>query len=46
MITGEIKNKIDKIWDVFYVAGITSRIESLGTDTTSHRDQYAQPSDH
>ena len=22
MITGEIKNKIDQIWDTFFVAGI------------------------
>ncbi len=26
MITGEIKNKIDQIWDVFFVAGITNPI--------------------
>jgi len=24
MITGEIKNKIDQIWDTFFVAGITN----------------------
>lgn len=29
MITGEIKNKIDQIWDVFFVAGITSPIAVL-----------------
>lgn len=26
MITGEIKNKIDQIWDTFFVAGITNPI--------------------
>lgn len=29
MITGEIKNKIDQIWDTFFVAGITSPITVL-----------------
>lgn len=29
MITGEIKNKIDKLWDVFFVAGITNPIAVL-----------------
>lgn len=29
MITGETKNKIDQIWDVFFVAGITSPITVL-----------------
>ncbi len=29
MVTGEIKNKIDQIWDVFFVAGITSPIAVL-----------------
>ena len=29
MITGDIKNKIDQIWDVFFVAGITSPIAVL-----------------
>lgn len=29
MITGTIKTKIDQIWDVFYVAGITSPIAVL-----------------
>lgn len=29
MITGEIKNKIDQIWDVFYTAGITNPITVL-----------------
>jgi len=24
MITGEIKNKIDKIWEVFWTGGITN----------------------
>ena len=26
MVTGEIKNKIDQIWDTFFVAGITNPI--------------------
>ena len=26
MITGDIKNKIDQIWDTFFVAGITNPI--------------------
>ena len=29
MITGEIKNKIDQIWDTFFVAGITNPITVL-----------------
>lgn len=29
MITGEIKNKIDQIWDVFYTSGITNPISVL-----------------
>ena len=29
MITGEIKNKIDQIWDTFFVAGITNTITVL-----------------
>lgn len=29
MITGEIKNKIDQIWDIFFVAGITNPITVL-----------------
>ena len=29
MITGDIKNKIDKIWDTFFVAGITNPITVL-----------------
>jgi len=29
MITGEVKNKIDGIWDVFYSAGITSPLTVL-----------------
>ena len=29
MITGDIKNKIDQIWDTFFVAGITSPITVL-----------------
>ena len=29
MITGEIKNKIDQIWDVFFVAGVTNPITVL-----------------
>ncbi len=29
MITGEVKNKIDQIWDVFFSAGITSPITVL-----------------
>lgn len=28
MITGEIKNKIDQIWDTFFVAGVTNPIKS------------------
>ena len=29
MITGEIKNKIDQIWDTFFVAGVTNPITVL-----------------
>ena len=29
MITGEIKNRIDQIWDTFFVAGITNPITVL-----------------
>ena len=29
MVTGEIKNKIDQIWDTFFVAGITNPITVL-----------------
>lgn len=29
MITGDIKNKIDQIWDTFFVAGITNPITVL-----------------
>ena len=29
MITGEIKNQIDQIWDTFFVAGITNPITVL-----------------
>ena len=29
MITGEIKNKIDQIWDVFFTAGVTNPITVL-----------------
>lgn len=29
MITGEIKNRIDQIWDVFYASGITNSISVL-----------------
>ena len=29
MITGEVKNKIDQIWDTFFVAGITNPITVL-----------------
>ena len=29
MITGDIKNKIDQVWNVFFVAGITSPIAVL-----------------
>ena len=29
MITGEIKNRIDQIWDVFYTAGVTNPISVL-----------------
>ena len=29
MITGEIKIKIDQIWDTFFVAGITNQITVL-----------------
>ena len=29
MITGEIKNKIDQIWDIFFVTGITNPITVL-----------------
>lgn len=33
MITGEIKNKIDQIWDTFFVAGITNSITVLERST-------------
>ncbi len=29
MITGEIKNRIDKIWDAFWTGGITNSITVL-----------------
>ena len=29
MITGEIKNQIDQIWDTFFVAGVTNPITVL-----------------
>ena len=29
MITGEIKNRIDKIWDAFWIGGITNSITVL-----------------
>lgn len=29
MITGELKNQIDRIWDVFFVAGVTNPISVL-----------------
>ena len=41
MITGEIKNRIDSIWDVFWTGGITNSITIL-TDADAHR-KAAQP---
>ena len=29
MITGEIKNQIDRIWDAFWAGGIANPIEAL-----------------
>ena len=27
MITGELKNKVDKIWEIFWTGGITNPLE-------------------
>ena len=29
MITGELKNKVDKIWEVFWTGGITNPLEVI-----------------
>ena len=32
MITGELKNKIDRIWETFWTGGITNPLENLLDD--------------
>ena len=29
MITGELKNKVDKIWEIFWTGGITNPLEVI-----------------
>ncbi len=29
MITGELKNKIDKIWEIFWTGGITNPLDVI-----------------
>ena len=29
MITGEVRNKVDKIWEVFWTGGITNPLEVI-----------------
>ena len=29
MLTGELKNKVDKIWESFWTGGITNPLDSL-----------------
>ena len=36
MITGELKNKVDSIWDTIWTGGITSPITVFGTDNIPH----------
>jgi hypothetical protein len=49
MITGELKSKVDRIWDAFWSGGIANPLEvveqsptcsSFGGSTTSGRTQY------
>ena len=35
MITGEMKNKVDSIWDTIWTGGITSPITGSGADHLS-----------
>ena len=43
MITGEIKNKIEQIWDTFFVAGITNPITMLELMTYIFLMKMLQP---
>jgi type I restriction enzyme M protein len=29
MITGEIKNKVDRIWEIFWSGGLTNPLEAI-----------------
>lgn len=43
MITGEIKNRIDKIWDAFWTRGVTNSItvlEQMISDFSSSAISY------
>ena len=36
MITGEIKNKIDSLWDIFAAGGLTNPLEVIETNYLSY----------
>ena len=38
MITGELKNKIDALWDIFAAGGLVNPLEVIEQDT--ERDNY------